>query len=401
VLVYKSLDEITADLVDNYDSLLLETTHKPLKVWRNNNNKLYLVFRSIAKGFKLILDAAIALRSRFDPASCEATDLYSISRWTGTQQKEGKGSMAHVTIVNTSDEQTTLPPGEYNFSSVSGMVFYFTLEFGITFEPEESRVISALSKQKGVHPVDDNQNIIVTQADGSSVNPFFVFSCANNSDRLGYPDETETEFRRRLLSDTNRQDHIRELELKIRNLPNIFECDLVFNPGTASAVYDGVTVGPHELLITITGEPTNAIARLVAEEVIYATCCVDPDNVVYYENSLYINGRYPVYYRYHGRIDFSLEILYRYDSGKIQPLTIEEVIDSILRPLGSPITRYEMISEALIHKLLQDISLPSVSLLDIKLKENDVCVPYIDIPKTRLPRLTGIEYSAEDTEASV
>ena len=396
-LVEKSLDEITVDLVDVYDDLLEKTTKKPMKVKRINDNKLYLIFRAIAAGYKVILSAALALRNRFDPLYCESVDLYSACKFVGTEWKEGKGSIVQITITNKSNmEPKMLYAGVYNYRSVSGMVFSFALENDYLFDPGEAKVVSAISNEKGSYKVETSRSIMVTREDSASINASLQFSCDDNTNRLGYDDETEIELRQRILYDINRQDALKELELKIRNLPNIFECNLVFNASENSSVYDGIAFGPRHLLVAITGVPTNEIAKLVAGESAFITCQVDPECVVYYENDLYINGVYPVYYTFHDTTDFSLKISYQYDSTKIKPVQVEEAIDAVFEGLTRSVQHIDSFSEGTAHDMLFSVRLPSVTILDVNVMVDAERIPYLKIPKTRLPNLTAINYVSED-----
>ena len=397
-LVSKSLDEITVDMVDTYDSLLETTTGRPLKVKRNNNNKLYLVFRAISRGFKLLLDAVLALRNRFDPLYCEEADLYSTCRLVGTERKEGKGSMAQINIVNTSNlESKMFYAGVYVYRSVSGMTFSFKVKDDYLFDPGEGKVVSALSSEKGAYRVEQNSSISVSREDKASIDPALKFSCEDNINRLGYEDETGIELRNRILYDIDRQDSLKELEMKIRNLPDMFECCLILNASENSSLYDGIAMGPRELLVVITGTATNDLARLVAEGVLFTTCQTDPALVTYYENGIYIDGKYPVYYMFHENTDFSIKIHYQYNSTKVKPVQVEEAIDKIFENFTRSVQHIDSFSEGDVHDMLSAVKLPGVAFLDVNVMAGVTRTPYLKIPRTRLPHLTGIDYVSEDT----
>jgi hypothetical protein len=387
-VVSKSLDELTTQLTDDYDSLIT-----PRRVWRDNRNKLYLVFRGIAGGLKVILDAVIASKNRFNPLHCDEDDLLSTCKLVGTDIKQGTGSILKIIIANTSAEERTFPAGGYRYTDVSGMPFSFELAVDYLFEGGESRMVSAISANKGSYRVTANTSIKLTRADGAGIDPDFSFACFDNSGQLGYPDEDLFSLRQRIVNDADRQDHIKELELKIRNLPNIHECSLVFNPGL-EAEYDGIMLAPRELLVTITGVPTDKIAELVAGEVHYLTHMVDPDLVVYYYNDLYVDGRFPVYYRYHTTVDFSLEIMYRYNSTLLKSTQVDAAISELFLPYKHMTTHIGVFSEEDVYNTLADLGLPGVRILNaVILDGTGNVVPYVEIPKTRLPRLTGIVYS--------
>jgi hypothetical protein len=273
------------------------------------------------------------------------------------------------------------------------MVFTFELANDTVFDPSESKIISAISKEKGSYRVGNNASIKLARSDGDAIDSAFVFSCEDNTGQLGYTDEDDFAFRQRINNDADRQDHIKELELKIRNLPNIFECNLVLNQDIQPLVYDGITLAPLELLVIITGVPTNEIARLVATDVLYATHQVDAVKVVYYENELYVSGKYPVYFTYHETLDFSLEITYQYDRQKLKSSQVEEEIDRLLDQYTHAVVHVSTISEKTIYNTLSAIQLPNVTILDVNLMVNDEQVAYLRIPSTRLPHLTGVIYS--------
>jgi hypothetical protein len=396
-LKLKSIDEETTELADVYDSLIA-----PKTLWRNHNNKLYLILRVYAAGKVGLNDAVLALRNRYDPLYCDEPDLYSTAKLVGTDFKNGAGSLLRITVLNKdTEEQKVLAAGTYNYQSVTGMVFSFEVANDYAFDPEETKVVFAISQSKGSYEVGVNADIKLYCSDGAVIDKAFVFSCEDNTGQLGYPDEDTFDFRTRILNDGDRQDHIKELELAIRNLPNIFECNLTFNGRTETVEYDGLTLQPRELLVTITGVPTGQIAELVVGEVCYATHKVNDTQVVYYENPLYVDGRYPVYFKYHDTTDFSLSITYQYDSAKLKHIQVEDAINSLFKSYTQMVTHLDIFSEETAYKTLSALSLPNVKILDADVFDSSgEGVPYIRIPVTRLPHLTGIIFTPIDTGAT-
>jgi hypothetical protein len=390
----KSIDEETAELADIYDGLIA-----PKKVWRNYNNKRYLILRAYAAGKVGLNDAARALRNRYNPLYCDDLDLYSTAKLVGTDFKKGSGSLLRITIFNKdTEERKIFTAGAYRYQSAAGMVFSFETVNDYFFDPEETKVVSAISQSKGSYEVGANTDLKVYRSDGSAIDAAFVFSCEDNSGQLGCPDENAFDFRTRILNDADRQDHIKELESAIRNLPNIFECNLKFNVKTEAAEYDGIVLQPRELLVTVTGVPTGEIARLVAEEVCYATHKINDEQTVYYENPLYIDGKYPVYFKYHDKTDFSLSITYQYDSTKLKPAQVEDAINALFKPYTRMVTHIGTFSEETAYKALSAFNMPNVKILDADVLDGSgEGVPYIRIPVTRLPHLTGIVFTPVDT----
>jgi hypothetical protein len=392
-LVSRTIDEETAGMVDTYDASIA-----PKKVWRNNRNKLYLIFKSIAAGFVSIRELVIASSHRFDPQYCTDDDLLSTAKLVGTEPEGGSGSVLDITVMSESVEnEMDLPAGTYIYTSSSGMAFSFVLAQDVSFAPLEQKIISAVSAEKGSFHVLANGDVQLARSDGAAVPGDFRFSCADNEARLGYEDEDAFTFRQRLLTEGDRQDHIKELELAIKSLPNIFECNLVYNQDATPNDVDGITLQPMELLITITGVPTDEIARLTATRVLYQTHQVSPGQVVWYYSDCYIGGRYAVYYNLHGKADFSLDVTYRFDSSRTKQTQVEKIIKSRLAVYQNAVRHVDIVNEQTIYKLLEDLGLPDVTILDVNVLVDGSEVSYFSIPKTRLPNLTGITFHPLDT----
>lgn len=392
-LVAKSLDEMTFYLCDAYDELIA-----PKRIWRNNNNKLYLFFRACAAGMKLALDVALALRNRFDPLRCSDDDLYATAKLVGTEFLQGSGSAMRVHITNTHTlGPKTLAAGVYNYASVSGMTFSFTVLQELALPPGAAKTITAVSVEKGSYLVGDNSDIKLYRSDGLSIDKAFKFSCEENSGSLGYPDEDALSFRKRVLGNDNRQDHLKELETKIRNLPNIFECGLKFNADIVPAEYDGVILQPLELLVTITGTPSDDLAAAVVNGgVLYSTHMVDPEQVVYYYSDQHINGKYPVYFRYHAKAEFSLEITYQYNSRSMKKGLVEAEFNRLLTVYRDAVTHVDLIKETDIYERLALAGLPDVTALSAVITAEGAAVPYLRIPATRTPSLVDVSYVSLD-----
>jgi hypothetical protein len=389
---YKSLDEVTSMICDAYDELIA-----PKRIWRNNDNKLYLIFRACAAGIRLVFNIALALRWRFDPQRCSEDDLLSAAKLVGTEFQKGSGSAVRITVSNAHTlEARTLAAGVYNYTSVSGMVFSFNLTADVEFASGASNAVTAVSREKGRYSVGDNSSIKLFRSDGFSIDKAFKFSCEENSGLLGYPDEDLLSFRQRVLSSANRQDHLKELELKIKSLPDIFECGLTFNPDRFPAEYDGVTLAPLELLVTITGTPSDKLAELVVKDTQYSTHMTDPANVVFYRNDQYVNGKYPVYFRYHAKADFALEIEYQYSSQKLKKAQVEAEFNRLLSGYKNAVVHTDMIRELDIYGRLAAAGLPDVTPLAVSIVADGNRLPYFTIPATRTPNLTAITYESLD-----
>jgi hypothetical protein len=387
---FKSLDEEITDIVDDFDAAIA-----PKRVWRNNNNKLYLALKSIAKGYNNLRAVVLSLKNRLDPHYCEDSDLYSTALLVGTTPRAGAGSLLRITITNRDTaEAKTLAAGTYRYLSTSGTAFHFELATDVLFASAEARTLSAISEVKGAFAVSENSRILVTRTDQAAIDPGFTFSCYDNTAQLGYEDETAFDFRQRILTDGDRQDQLKELEHAIRNLPNIFECNLMLNAGREPLEYDGIMLDPLELLVTITGAPTAQIADLVAQGCLYATHKVDDSLVLYHENLLYLGGKYPVYYRFHDTTDFTLEITYQFDRQKFKQEQVEEAIAFLLDRYTHAVQHVDTVTEQHIYDRLKELNMPNVVIMDVNILSGGEQVPYLTVPITRLPHLTGVTYNA-------
>jgi hypothetical protein len=65
------------------------------------------------------------------------------------------------------------------------------------------------------------------------------------------------------------------------------------------------------------------------------------------------------------------------------------------------VTHIDAFSEETAYKVLSSLNMPNVQILDANvLNSNGEEVPYIRIPSTRLPHLTGIVFTSIDTGAT-
>jgi hypothetical protein len=396
-LTVKSIDEITGELADVYDSFIA-----PKKVWRNNNNKLYLIFRSIAAGQKKLLDSMLALRNRFNPQYCDDADLPGSMLMVGETRIPGKKSILKVVITNGSAEETAvLAAGEYRYASVSGEIFTGALENDVLFAPLAVQAFMLASGHAGAFPVSDIENLKISRSDGKKTDPALSFSCLDNAGSLGREEESLASVRRRILNDSGRQDSIRELELAIKSIASVYECGLMYNAGTEDREYDGVILAPRELLIIITGVPTDELAAEVARYPIYTTHMVTPDKVVYYYNKLLAGGRYPVYYKFHDKTPFYLFVSYKYSSAYLRKEQVEAQIGAAFAKYKNYLTHIDAVLEPMLYEDLAQVNIPAFSVIKIYIQVMQdgelVSVPSVEVPLTRLPELQSITYYAEDT----
>jgi hypothetical protein len=395
----KSIDEITDEFADVYDSYIA-----PKKLYRGNSNKLYLVLRSVAAGYKALLDAALALRNRFNPQYCEDADLPGVMLMTGETREPGKKSLLRVLVSNGSGSASAaLAAGEYRYASASGEIFACTLQNDALFAPLAVQALVFASGHTGAFPVTDIEDLKVSRKDGGEISPEFSFSCLDNSGSLGREEESLASVRHRILNRSDRQDSIRELEHEIKSLTTIYECNLMYNSSTEDYEYDGITLAPRELLITITGVPSEELAEIVARHPVYATHMVTPEMAVHYRSDLLAGGSYPVYYKFHDKTPFYLFISYKYSGVYLQTKQVEAEINAVFAKYKNCLTHIDAVTEPVLYNDLAALNIQGfrVTKIYIQVMQDGelVSVPSVEIPGTRLPELQTITYYSEDTSA--
>ena len=396
-LEVKTIDEETTSLCDSFDADIA-----PKSIWRNNNNKLYLILKSIGAGFSKIRDVVLALKYRFDPRYCDEDDLASTMLITGTKLISGKVSMLRMICYNTDLANTyTLPAGTYQYTNTDGIIFSYELTSDTPVSPQGFVVMVLATSENGSFPVTGESDAGVTTAEGYAIPSAFSFEVLNNAASLGRAEETLYQARLRLLSDTNRQDSLKELEAEINALPTIYSCNLIFNPTEDNVTLeDGSILAPYELLILITGSPTPELAQLVLEHEIYKTHMTTAEQVVWYENSLFVGGRYPVYYSEHAKRRFYLTIYYDYDRTLKTDAQVEAAFNEILAKYKVMTEHVDAVTEPMLYEALQNHGIEGVKLLKVYLQDMQdgqlVSVPYIKVPRLMVPELADVAFVAEE-----
>lgn len=391
----RSIDEILEIIENAFDASIA-----PKTVVRNNRNKMHLMFKADAAGYAVLNRSVLSLSQRFNPELCDESDLDTVGKIVGTERIAGKASSLQITAANSSlASNATLAAGTYQYRSSSGEVFAFAVPTDKLFAPSESKVYYAMSVDIGAYRVLSVLNATLTRADGVSIPSDFIFSCSDNMRLLGRAEEDSLAFRKRLISAADRDDIVNEIELAIKDIPNIYECNCLFNHGIIDAVVDGITLKPRELLIVITGVPTEDLASAVATRCHYLTHMVDEANVVYFESPRLVGGRYPVYFKYHDTTDYTISVAYSYDSTKVKQAQAEAGIGAALEGLMEQNTHADTITEKDVYDALENIDLVSVSILNVDLAVGGASVPYVAVPRTRVPRLTAVAYTGTDTRS--
>jgi hypothetical protein len=388
-----SIDEVLTILEDAFDTLVA-----PKSIKRVDTNKLHLAFKADAAGFKTLNDSVLALSQRFQPLLCDESDLEDVASIVGSSLRPGKASMLAVTVTNNDVAAAhSLDVGVYQYTSVSGEVFSMSLLSAYSLAALESKVYYFSSVDIGMFHVSNIAVASIVRYDGTTINNNLSFSCADNQAYLGYDAETINEFRTRVSSVNDRDDIISEIESAIKALPEIYECNIIFNATAAPQVYDGITLAVKEMLIVLTGNATENVAKAVASRCHYPTHIVNVLLVAYYFNALYIGGKYPVYYMNHGKTQYNANIAYTYDSSKIKRTVAEAGMTALLASLTGANTHVDTVTELDVYQKLDSSSLVSVNVLNVDLLVGGSPVSYVTIPKTKIPQLVTINYTATDT----
>jgi hypothetical protein len=384
----RTYSEILTAMCDSFDSYIA-----PKKIRRDTTNFIYLVLQAIAKGYEIINSTVIALGNKFNPELCSDADLLSIAKIAGTKKKLGSFSGLIVIATNSGIEQVTLYAGTYIHEFTASVKFTSTVVSDVVLAPSASTQLTFFSDAIGEYRVTESFNLNVTRTDLAAIHGDIVFAGQDNVSLLGADDETNIEFRKRILNDTYRQDTIKELELDIANLPYILDSKVVFNQTADTVTIDGISVPSHHILLSINGDPRDEIAAIVASKGIYPTVMVNPAHVLYFNSDIFIGGKYPVYYRPFTFMLYDVELTFNYDPRIIDIEHAKKTIEDSFARFKYANNRVDYITEALFYDLVRSLFIPSLNLLDVTLYVNDIEVPYVDVPSTRIPRLDGIVFT--------
>lgn len=388
----KSYTEILLTMADTLDSYIA-----PKKIQRSDENFVYLVLKAIAKGYEAINNMVNVLRNKFNPETCSDSDLHSIARIAGTSPKLGTGSGLLITATNTNAESAvTIAIGTYRFELSNDVYFDFPVDEVVSIPAAGSHDFLAFTEAKGAFEVGGISSMDIFEVSEIEIPSDINFSCQSNSNLLGFLDESTLDFRKRILTDPTRQDSIKELELEIQNLPYVFDCNLVFNQTASSVTVGGIDIAPYHLLINIHGDARNEIAEIVARKTVYPTVEVEPLDVVYYYSDVFIDGKYPVFYRNYDEHEFEVTITYAYSSLYNTEAEIESAIQIALIKFTSPTQHSRYITEDDFYEIIKNLNIRSFKLLNVDLYEDGSLVDYVSVEPTSLPKLSNIDFVSEN-----
>lgn len=389
-------NEALTQICDWFDSVIA-----PRTIARTNTNIIYLIFKAFAKAWEVINNTCVELNDKFDPANCTDSDLESIAFLVGTERIGGSSSGLLVTVVNNASEAVYLPAGTYTYALDEDTSFSATFTADKLVESESSIQITFLSADKGSFPVTSQQDISLTAVDLNgdeiTIPDTFSFANADNSQLLGYADETDLEFRKRIIEDTDRQDVITEIKNKIKSLPYVFDCDIKFNDNPVGQSYDGYVIPPYYMLLMVSGDIKDEIAEIVASKGVYPTVQTDADSYAVYQNDVFADGQYKVWITPYRKYDFSVDVAFYADENFISSTQAEEKIRKGLFNAINGNRHIDVITENDIFGYINALNITGVKVLGVNINDpsGSTNKNYITFQKTRIPNLTAVNASPQ------
>lgn len=384
----KTFDEILLDICDAFDTLIA-----PKSISRSNTNIIYLMFKAIAKGFEVINNVCVTLSNKFNPSSCSVEDLESVASIVGTERLRGSESGLQIIITNNEDTPVTLFAGMYYYKLDDDTTFYFELLENTEVNANSYIDIIAMSEKMGEYPVTAQTDIVITS--DKSIPSALSFSCTDNGALLGTKPETDLDFRKRILTGVKNQDTIVELENTLRNLPYIFDCKCKFNQTSNSVTYDGYIIPSFELAIFFSGMPRNEIAKVIASKIICPTVATENSKKVFFYSDVFVNGYHEINLIPFKETLFDVVVTYKAD---IQFVDIDNAKQQIRTALNTALTgsiHKDYIKEDDIYNIVEGLDIPAFDILGIDLVYNGETVNYINVPISRIPRLSTVTFTQE------
>ena len=388
----KSFDTILTGICDSFDNLVSPTT-----MLRSNTNIVYLMYKAISKGFELINNVCVALSNKFDPANCEEEDLESVSSLVGTEKIKGSASGVEIDFTNNTERNIILKKGTYTYKYNDDLSFTGTLLQDTTVESSDSFSFIFMSDSVGSYPVTEQSGITIEST--NTIDEGLTITCLDNQYLLGRPDETNLEFRKRILTTTDRQNSLIELESAIKKLPYIFDCKLIFNQNEENIIVDSVTLAPFKMLIYVSGDIRNEIAELVAKYAFYETQA-DPraeHYTVTYNNEVFANGSYSIQINKFRKVPFIVNIIYKLDKTFTSEKNVESILRSALRRKFTSQVHIDCVREADVYNVIEELNIEGLTVLSVNLTTiQGQPVDYITFPATSLPLLSTINFTVQE-----
>lgn len=382
-----TFNEILTKLCDDFDELI-----SPRKIARSNTNIIYLLFKAISKGYEIINNVCVVLSNKFDPANCSEEDLVSVAYLVGTEKLEGSASGLEIVIKNTGTSSATVLAGTYKYQLDDDTAFIFELIEDLTLTAGSTSSVISMSEHIGTYPVTAQSEIEVT-SETNIIPSTITFSCLNNDGLLGTPAETNLAFRERILTDTTRQNTLKELELKLKNLPYLYDAKVIFNGTTEPMTVGSYTLPPFYMLIFFSGSIRSEIAEVVAEGAVYPTLETNESIELRYVNDVFANGYYSVYVVPFENLDYVIDVDCDIDTTYISVEKARAEIKAFLLTNFRVRIHKDYVKEEEIYNKLKELNVSGVNILNIEIKYNNAIVPYISVPPSAIPYLEDVTFT--------
>ena len=380
-------NEILTELCDSFDALIT-----PRTIARSNTNIIYLIFKAIAKGYEVINNVCVTLSHKFDPAFCSEEDLVSVASLVGTEKLKGSASGLEIIIANTSEDSVTLLAGFYSYALDDDTSFIFEMLEDTTLQAGETLSVISMSQQIGTYPVTAQESIEVKALTGT-VPDGLEFSCTDNTTLLGTPAETNLAFRERILTDTTRQDSIKELEIKLKNLPYLYDAKVKFNNSMLNYSMDGYTIPPYTMAIFFNGSPRNEIAEIVASNSIYPTLQTADSVTVRYLSEVFVDGSYDVNIIPFKNTNYVINVHLKIDQTYITYEEAHAKIKAFLLKNFRGHVHTDYVKENDVYDALKDLSIAGIEILNIDFLQGGSQIPYVSVPLSRIPYLENVTFT--------
>lgn len=383
----KTFDTILTEICDAFDTLI-----SPKVMLRSNTNIIYLIFKAIAKGFEVINNICVVLSNKFDPANCSEEDLQSVADLVGTERLQGSATGLLVNITNTSNESVQLKAGTYTYKYDDDVSFTGTVLSNTEISALNTLSLIFMSDSIGSYAVTEQSDIKASVTADVAINSNLSFSCDDNASLLGSEEESDIDFRKRILTTTDRQNTLVELETEIKNLPYIFDCKVKYNPTDDAIDVDGASLSPYKMFIYCSGDIRNEIAEVVAKYSFYQTQEDDTTSheTLTYENEVFANGGCEIIVNYFKKVNFDVDVRYIVDTNFLSASSASEQITAVLLKDYRSQLHIDFIREADIYNTIEALDIAGLTLLSVDLKYNNEAVDYIAVPPSRLAYLENV-----------
>ena len=388
-----TFDEILTKICDDFDTLI-----SPKKIARTNTNILYLVFKAISKGFEIINNVCVELSNKFDPASCSEEDLQSVADLVGTERLKGSSTGLMLNITNTSNENVTLLAGTYTYKYDDDVSFTGTVLSDTVISALNTLSLIFMSDSIGSYAITEQSDIKASVTADVAISSDLSFSCDDNASLLGSEEESDIDFRKRILNTTDRQNTLVELVTEIKNLPYIFDCKVKYNPTDDAIDVDGASLSPYKMFIYCSGDIRNEIAEVVAKYSFYQTQedSTTTHETLTYENEVFANGGCEIIVNYFKKLNFNVDVRYIVDTNFLSASSARKQITSVLLKDYRSQLHIDFIREADIYNAIEALDIAGLTLLSVDLKYNNEAVDYIAVPPSCLVYLENVDAEASE-----